>query len=75
MRFNFAAEGHSASMAMQGGAYLKGPSAGDFYLIPAGVPHSVISGPEGVTLAELFAPPRADWAGLERLPATPVTLP
>lgn len=40
VRFNFAAEGHSASMAMQGGTYLKGPSAGDFYLTltGAGVP-------------------------------------
>jgi hypothetical protein len=45
------------------------------WVIPAEVPHSVVSGPGGARLAELFAPPRADWAGLERLPATPVTLP
>ena len=50
-------------------------TAGASGMIPADVPHSVIAGPEGVTLAELFAPARADWAGLERLPAAPVTLP
>jgi hypothetical protein len=44
-------------------------------VIPAHVPHSVVAGPEGARLAELFAPPRADWAGLERLSASPVTLP
>jgi quercetin dioxygenase-like cupin family protein len=43
-------------------------------VIPANVPHSVTVGPEGATLAELFSPPRADWSGLERLPAAPVTL-
>jgi quercetin dioxygenase-like cupin family protein len=48
---------------------------GDMWVIPADVPQSVVAGPDGVTLAELFTPPRADWAGFERLPAAPVTLP
>jgi quercetin dioxygenase-like cupin family protein len=48
---------------------------GAMWVIPADVPHSVTAGPEGAALAELFAPPRADWGGLERLPAAPVTLP
>jgi len=39
------------------------------------VPHAVVGGPEGAFLVELFAPPRDDWGGLERLPAAPVTLP
>jgi quercetin dioxygenase-like cupin family protein len=48
---------------------------GAMWVIPADVPHTVTAGPEGAALAELFAPPRADWADLERLPAAPVTLP
>ena len=47
---------------------------GALWVIPADVPHTVTAGPEGAALAELFAPPRADWGGLERLPAAPVTL-
>ena len=47
---------------------------GAMWVIPGDVPHSVAAGPEGAALAELFAPPRADWGGLERLPAAPVTL-
>jgi len=47
---------------------------GEMWVIPADVPHSVVAGPDGAALAELFAPPRADWAGLERLPAAQVTL-
>ncbi|HEX4526346.1 MAG TPA: cupin domain-containing protein [Gaiellaceae bacterium] len=41
---------------------------GATWIIPANVPHSVHAGPSGATLIELFAPPRADWAGHERLP-------
>jgi quercetin dioxygenase-like cupin family protein len=48
---------------------------GAMWVIPADVPHTVVAGPEGAALAELFAPPREDWAGLDRLPAAPVTLP
>jgi quercetin dioxygenase-like cupin family protein len=45
---------------------------GATWVIPANTPHSVRSGPSGATLIELFAPPRADWAGHERLsPSAP----
>ena len=47
----------------------------EMWVIPADVPHSVVSGPNGARLAEQFSPPRADWGGLERLPASPITLP
>jgi quercetin dioxygenase-like cupin family protein len=40
---------------------------GATWLIPANVPHDVVAGPDGAFLIELFAPPRADWDGLERL--------
>jgi len=46
---------------------------GSTWVIPADVPHSVTAGPEGAFLIELFAPPRADWAGLERLAPSPPT--
>jgi quercetin dioxygenase-like cupin family protein len=44
---------------------------GSTWVIPADVPHAVEAGPEGAFLIELFAPPRADWAGLERLEPGP----
>lgn len=40
---------------------------GDMWVIPPGVPHAVVStGVEGCTVAEVFAPPRDDWAEMER---------
>jgi quercetin dioxygenase-like cupin family protein len=48
---------------------------GAMWVIPADVPHTVTAGPDGAAIAELFSPPRADWAGLERSAAAPVTLP
>jgi quercetin dioxygenase-like cupin family protein len=48
---------------------------GATWCIRADVPHSVQAGPDGATLVEVFAPPRADWAGLERLePSAPTHL-
>ena len=44
---------------------------GSAWVIPAHVPHAVVAGPDGAFLIELFAPPRADWAGLERLEPGP----
>jgi quercetin dioxygenase-like cupin family protein len=44
---------------------------GSTWVIPADVPHSVDAGPDGAFLIELFAPPRDDWAGLDRLAPSP----
>jgi len=44
---------------------------GSTWVIPSGVPHQVGAGPDGASLVELFAPPRSDWADLERLEPTP----
>ncbi|MDX6476709.1 MAG: hypothetical protein QOH95_2220 [Gaiellaceae bacterium] len=44
---------------------------GATWVIPANVPHDVVAGPDGAFLIELFAPPRTDWAGLERLEPSP----
>ena len=47
---------------------------GATWVIPGNVPHSVRSGPDGAALIELFAPPRDDWGGLDRLaPAPPAS--
>jgi quercetin dioxygenase-like cupin family protein len=40
---------------------------GATWVIRANIPHSVVTGPGGAFIVELFAPPRADWAELERL--------
>jgi quercetin dioxygenase-like cupin family protein len=45
--------------------------AGDTYVIPSHVPHEAVAGPEGATVADVFAPSRADWEKLPRLDATP----
>ena len=39
------------------------------WCITAHVPHSVVAGPDGATLVEVFSPIRSDWATLE--PADP----
>jgi quercetin dioxygenase-like cupin family protein len=45
---------------------------GATWVIPAKIPHSVQAGGAGAFLIELFAPPRTDWGGLERLePSAP----
>jgi quercetin dioxygenase-like cupin family protein len=40
--------------------------AGDMWVIPAGVPHEVLAGPDGCTVVECFTPARDDWDGLPR---------
>jgi quercetin dioxygenase-like cupin family protein len=41
--------------------------AGGTYSIPAGCRHELRAGPQGTVVADIFAPPRAEWAALERL--------
>jgi quercetin dioxygenase-like cupin family protein len=45
---------------------------GDTWRVLSDVPHEVTAGPEGALAVESFAPARADWAALERLPGRPV---
>jgi quercetin dioxygenase-like cupin family protein len=44
---------------------------GALWVIPADTPHDVRAGAGGALLAELFAPPRDDWAAVERRPPSP----
>ena len=62
------------SLTFTVGGETKELQPGAMWVIPGDTPHEVVAGPDGATLAELFAPPRADWGGLERLPAARVTL-
>ena len=45
--------------------------AGDTYVIPSDVPHEATAGPDGATVCDAFAPVRADWEKLEKLPGAP----
>jgi len=41
---------------------------GGTWCIPPDVPHSVLVGPDGAVIVEVFAPARADWAAIKELP-------
>jgi quercetin dioxygenase-like cupin family protein len=45
--------------------------AGGTWRIPPDVPHEVHAGPDGAVVIDVFAPPRSDWGGLERLDRRP----
>jgi quercetin dioxygenase-like cupin family protein len=61
----------SGSLTFRIGDEAQELTPGATWAIPANVPHSVDAGPDGAFLIELFAPPRADWADLERLEPSP----
>jgi len=45
---------------------------GDIYSMPSNVPHDAKAGPEGCTVADVFAPVRAVWRELKRMePSAP----
>ena len=55
----------SLTFTIGGEARELGP--GGTWRIDANVPHSVAVGPDGASLAEVFAPARDDWADVARL--------
>jgi quercetin dioxygenase-like cupin family protein len=57
----------SGSVTFTIGGESKALQPGAAWVIPAHVPHSVTVGPDGAQIVEIFAPPRSDWAELERL--------
>lgn len=59
------------SMTFRIGGESRDLHPGGAWIIPADVPHSVTSGPEGATLIEVFAPARDDWADREILEPRP----
>ncbi len=52
------------TLTIDGDSRLRRP--GDLWVIPSGVPHSVVVGPEGCTAVEAFSPPRDDWEAAPR---------
>jgi quercetin dioxygenase-like cupin family protein len=57
----------SGSVTFRIGAEEKALQPGATWVIPAHVPHSVTSGPDGAALIEVFVPRRDDWADREVL--------
>lgn len=57
----------SGSVAFRVGDESRDLRAGETWRIPSNVPHEVTAGPEGAVVIDVFSPPRADWAGVERV--------
>jgi quercetin dioxygenase-like cupin family protein len=59
----------SGALTFTVGGETKELGPGEAWCITAHVPHSVVAGPAGTVLVEVFSPTRDDWAGLD--PAAP----
>jgi len=49
-----------SAVQIQGGEEIP-VSKGDFWRTPGDVPHTIVAGPEGCTVLDVFAPPRAAY--------------
>jgi quercetin dioxygenase-like cupin family protein len=56
----------SGTITMRIGGEKRELHAGETYSIPSNVPHDAMAGHQGCTIADVFAPVRADWAKLDR---------
>jgi quercetin dioxygenase-like cupin family protein len=56
----------AGALTMRIGTEKRELQPGDTYAIPSHVPHDAVAGPDGATVADVFAPVRADWAELKR---------
>ncbi|MDQ2942835.1 MAG: cupin domain-containing protein [Candidatus Dormibacteraeota bacterium] len=61
----------AGTMTMRIGGEKRELHAGDTYAIPSDVPHDAVAGPDGATVADVFAPVRADWREMKRTDAAP----
>lgn len=57
----------SGSVSFRLGDDTRELAAGGTWRIPPNMPHEVHAGPEGAVVVDVFAPPREDWAALERI--------
>jgi quercetin dioxygenase-like cupin family protein len=48
---------------------------GDIWRIPADTPHSLVAGPDGAEVVDVFSPPREDWHALPTLEPRPTRWP
>ena len=65
----------SGSLTFTVGGETRELGPGEAWCITADVPHSVVAGPEGTILVEVFSPIREDWAGLEQAAPRPARWP
>lgn len=49
-----------SAVRIQGGEEIH-VKKGDFWRTPGGVPHTMVAGPEGAKVLDIFAPPRAEY--------------
>ena len=61
----------AGALTMRIGSEKKELHPGDTYVIPSHVPHEAQAGPDGCTVADVFAPVRADWSAVKRLDPSP----
>ncbi len=61
----------TGSLTMRIGGEKRELRPGDTYLIPSEVVHDAVTGPDGATVIDVFAPVRADWEKLEHLAPAP----
>ncbi len=61
----------SGSLTFRIGDETRELGPGDTWAIAANVPHEVHTGPDGAVAAEVFVPPRDDWAGLDAAESSP----
>jgi quercetin dioxygenase-like cupin family protein len=61
----------AGTITMRIGTEKRELNVGDMYAIPSDVPHDALAGPDGCTVADVFAPPRADWREIKRLDPVP----
>jgi quercetin dioxygenase-like cupin family protein len=55
----------TGSLAFTVGGETRDVGPGQAWCITGHVPHSVVAGPDGAVLVEVFSPVRADWHALE----------
>ena len=59
----------AGSLSFRVGDETREITPGQTWRILGEIPHDVVTGPGGAVVIEAFAPPRADWSGLERVDA------
>jgi len=65
----------TGSLTFTVGGETRDVGPGEAWCITAHVPHSVVAGPDGAALAEVFSPVRSDWANLEPAEQRPARWP
>lgn len=61
----------SGALRFTVGGETKDLRAGDTYLIPSGVVHDAVAGPDGAVAMDIFAPVRSDWGRFTAEPPRP----